>query len=381
MNTRRRTLAAVAAMGLSASLALAGCAKETDSSPVEQAEGTCLDEAPDGGLKAGQAVKDSFKGVTLTFAAYGGEYQEAQDVAYLRPFSACTGAKILQAQSDTAKLEAMVKSGNVEWNVVYSGGAIVKNKCDELAEPIPDTVDQSESTTGEFSPCQVPVVKEASYLVYNTEEFGDDPPSGMADFFDTEKYPGKRLIYGLPSYPDVFTWGAIASSLGWSEESGEPFPFDEVADKLRSIQDDLVFFTTGAQLVQMLEQGDVAMAFAWSGRAYNAAANGATYTPVYTDMVYGIIDFFVPKGASEQEASFGLVNYMMGAEQQATLTENFVYSPDNKNSDPDVPEDMEPFVPDLEQFESAMNTSTDFFNSPETVERILEEQQTFLTGG
>jgi len=381
MKKEKKSLAFMASFGLIASLALAGCANEATSGPVEEAEGTCLDEAPADGLKAGTAVRDSFKDVTLTFAAYGGEYQEAQDEAYLKPFAACTGVKILQAQSDTTKLEAMVKSGNVDWNVVYAGGAIVKNRCDELATPIPSTVDQSESSTGEFSKCQVPVVREASYLVYNTDQFGDDPPTGMADFFDTEKYPGKRLIYGLPSYPDVGTWGAVASSLGWTEASGDPFPFDEVSAKLQSIKDDLVFYTTGAQLVQMLEQADVAMAYAWSGRAYNAAQNGAPYVPVYKDMVYAVVDFFVPKGASDQDASFGLVNYMMGAEQQAKLTELFVYSPDNKNSRPEVPEDMKPFAPTQEQFETAMNTSTDLFNAPETVERILEEQQKFLVGG
>lgn len=378
---RKRTLSIIAMFGLGVSLALAGCAKDTESGPAEEAEGSCLSEAPADGLKAGTAVRDSFKDVTLTFSAYGGEYQEAQDEAYLKPFAACTGVKILQAQSDTAKLEAMVKANKVDWNVVYAGGAIVKNRCDELAEPIPDSVDQSESSSGEFSPCQVPVVKEASYLVYNTDEFGDSPPEGMADFFDLEKFPGKRLVYGLPSYPDVGTWGAIASSLGWSEESGDPFPFDEVADKLRGLGDNLVFFTTGAQLVQMLEQGDIAMAFAWSGRAYNAARNGAPYQPVYNDMVYSVVDFFVPKGASEQEASFGLVNYMMGAEQQARMTELFVYSPDNKNADPQVSEEMRPFVPTLDQFSSAMNVSSEFFNDADTVQRILDEQQTFLIGG
>ena len=378
----RKRLSAVAACGIAVGLVLSGCASEEAAGDAEQAEGTCLDAAPDGQAVAGTAVRGSLEGQTITFAAYGGEYQEAQDKAFLQPFAECTGVKILQAQSDFTKLEAMVSTGNVDWDVVYAGGTLLANRCDDLAEPI-DTakVDISESINGLYSKCQVSAVQEASYLVYNTEMFADDPPSGMTDFFDLDKYPGKRLIYGLPSYPDVTTWSAVASSLGWSEESGQEFPFEEVLAKLEGIKEHLVYYQTGAQLVQMLEQADIAMSVAWSGRAYNAARNGAPYVPVFEDMAYSVVDFYVPKGAKDPEASFALLNYMMGAEQQATLTELFVYSPDNKNAQPEVPEDMAPFVPSQEDFAAASNNSTDYFKSPDVTKRILEDRQKLLIGG
>jgi spermidine/putrescine-binding protein len=40
--------------------------------------------------------------------------------------------------------------------------------------------------------CAIPVLEYAFTIGYNTEVFADDHPTSWAEFFDTEKFPGKR---------------------------------------------------------------------------------------------------------------------------------------------------------------------------------------------
>src|SRR5690606_28086804 len=56
---------------------------------------------------------------TLVVVGQGGSYQEAQRKAFFEPFTKETGIRIIdQSPSDPAKFQAMVESGNVEWDVV-----------------------------------------------------------------------------------------------------------------------------------------------------------------------------------------------------------------------------------------------------------------------
>src|SRR5215472_3397195 len=74
-----------------------------------------------GGLlaQASSARAKPFNGKTVTFASWGGSFQEAQKVAYCDPFAAESGATVVQAGPvDFAKFRTMVQSGQPVWDVV-----------------------------------------------------------------------------------------------------------------------------------------------------------------------------------------------------------------------------------------------------------------------
>jgi putative spermidine/putrescine transport system substrate-binding protein len=330
-------------------------------------------------------VKGSLEGTTLTFVGYGGSFQDAQSTAILQPFAACTGAEVLESSpGDYAQLEAMVESGNVTWDVVYYGAQVVAGRCGELAEVL-DTnlVDLSQTNLPEdyqLSDCQAPVDIEPSYVVYDEERFGDDPPDSFDAFFDTEKYPGKRLIYADPgnTIPDFVA--AVALSLGYSHEDlAADFPYDEVFEKIESLGDDLTTYTTFAESQQRLEAGDVAMGWVAAARPYAAHQNGATYTPIWAEDAwnYLVADFYIPKGSPNVEAAHALINYAMGAEQQEGVTEIAVYSPTHQDGDPSLPDDMAPYVATPERMETGFTLTTDYWL--ENTETFSERWSDFVT--
>jgi putative spermidine/putrescine transport system substrate-binding protein len=96
----------------------------------------------------------------------------------------------------------------------------------------------------------------------------------------------------------------------------------------------LVFWKTGAESQQLLESGEVDMAMLWSGRAYGAIKNGAPYA-VQWNQFFPVMDTLtVPKGVRSPKAAMALINYYLGAAQQAKLTELTTYSPVNTDAKP-----------------------------------------------
>ena len=93
----------------------------------------------------------------------------------------------------------------------------------------------------------------------------------MADFFDTDAYPGKR---GMRKNPKVTLEFALIA---------DGVPTDQVYDvlsteegvarafaKLDTIKDDIVWWEAGAQPPQLLADGEVVFSTAWNGRVFNA---------------------------------------------------------------------------------------------------------------
>src|SRR6185437_9602040 len=71
------------------------------------------------GISREAHAAQEFAGKTVSFASWGGSYQDAQDKCYCAPFAAASGAKVVQAGPvEYAKLRTMVQSGHPVWDVV-----------------------------------------------------------------------------------------------------------------------------------------------------------------------------------------------------------------------------------------------------------------------
>ena len=104
-------------------------------------------------------------------------------------------------------------------------------------------------------------------------ELGGKAPTSFADFFDTETFPGKRGAY------DYVTGGLPEMALiadGVAPEALYPLDTDRAYKKMDTIKDDIVWWDTGAQSVQLTADGEVAMGMSWNGRLIAAHEEGAT---------------------------------------------------------------------------------------------------------
>ncbi|WP_431912166.1 ABC transporter substrate-binding protein [Nonomuraea jabiensis] len=330
-------LAAMA--GVAASLLLATACGAGSATPASIDLGS-------GPAKSGTIKKDALSGLNMTFVSYGGVYQEGQQKAAVDPFAQESGAKILQdGPTDYAKIKAQVDSSNVTWDVIDSDSIWAEAQCGKLLQPLDySIIDKSKVPEGLSGQCTVPAMQYGMVLVYNKDKFGANPPKGWKDFFDTAKFPGKRAISGNPgdSAPGPFEGALIAD--GVAPDQLYPLDVDRATKKLQSVRSNLVFWKTGAEAQQLLESGEVDMGMVWSGRAYAAVKNGAPFQVAWDQWMPIMDSLAVPKNAKNPKASMALINYYLGAQQQAKLTELTSYSPINTDAKPSLDQTGQAFL-------------------------------------
>lgn len=328
--TRRGVAAVAGAAALALTLISCSSSSEPAAPVAERDLGTPV---------AGEVAEGVFEGVTLTYAASGGIFQEGQTEAAWDPFAEISGATFLQDAADGGKLKAMVESNNVTWDVVNATQFDTARNCGTLYEEYDySQVDISKIPEGTITDkCMTPNILYGLVVAYNTDAFGDNPPTSAADFFDTEKFPGKRTV-SQSAYldPQTVEFALVADGIDIDN-----ITVDDIQtgfDKYHELGDDLIGWTSGSQSQQQLESGEAVMGLVWSGRGYGAQAAGAPVAPMWDEWMLMVDSTGIPKGVKDKQAALAAVNFYLGAEQQATMTELTSYGPVNIDAQPQLDE-------------------------------------------
>lgn len=312
MTNRKKTLAAVAVVS---ALALTGCSTGGDG----------------GGASA------------ITFVSWGGAFQDAQLEAFGVPFTEDTDISVKSdGPSDYSKVKAQVETTNIDWDVVTAEPFWAEAQCGTLLEEL-DDIDQSGLVEGAGSACGVPVSSTAYLLAYNEEVYADAQPSNWADFFDTEKFPGKRAVWNYA--PGAALEAALLAD-GVAPEDLYPLDVDRAIEKLDTIREDIAFFDTGAQLTQMLESGEATMGVTWNGRGYDAAVNEAPIVPVWDNSLILFDVMTVPKGNPNLEQAKQLIEASITKEAQQEFVNTFPSGSSNTQVEAPSDELMNEWSPD-----------------------------------
>lgn len=275
---------------------------------------------------------------SITFASYGGETQEYQDETLAVPFTEETGIEVEHASpSSIGKLRPQVESGNVTWDVTSMGADNVAKYCGEYFEELPEDLIDEEEVYGDMadaysSDCGVAHYTAPSIMLYNTEQFGEDAPATIADAFDTEKFPGKRIFL-----PNVNT-GILEIALladGVAVDDLYPLDVDRAFEKLDTVKDDAIFPDTYGELQQAYASGSVAVGFATPSRAAYVIEDGAPYEPVWDKTVSMAEHFAIVKGSPNIQGAQQFLQFTAQAEPQAAEATKTGLPPVNPNAEPD----------------------------------------------
>ena len=298
----------------------------------------CGDDDDSGSDSGSGADSGSGKVVLNT---WGGAYQEAQEKAIVAPFEEETGIKVTVTNPiDYAKLKAMVDSNQVVWDVADVEPYISRRGCKEgwLAKLDYDVIDRSRFLESmPTTPCSVPNGAFGLGVAYNTDDFGDSPPEGWADFFDTQAFPGKRAI---PKYAESGILEAALLADGVAKEDLYPIDHERAFAKLDTIKDELVFWESGDQSEQLMQTGEVRLCACWATRMYDAKTNlDAPVAVQFNEMVYGWDDFVVPKGAENLAEAMRFIEFGTATEQEIGMTKYTPWGPsDTEAADNPAPE-------------------------------------------
>jgi putative spermidine/putrescine transport system substrate-binding protein len=310
------------------------------------------------------------EGTTLTFASFGGVYQEAQREGWLEPYSALTGVVFQESEeSSNATIKAQVESGNVEWDVVDVGNDFgLEGNADLLEEIDYSLVKQDEIIDGFATKYRVGDITYGVVLAYNTEKTAGAVPAGWADFFDTTKIPGKR---GLWKYS---TGGVLEFALmadGVQPADLYPLDLERAIAKLDTIKDDIVWWESGAQSQELIGSGEVAMSMIWNGRGYSAKhTDGKPVEMQWNQQILTADYFVVPKGTPNKQVAMEFIAWATCANNNAAVSEKIPYGPTNKNAKPN-----EAVVPDLAV--SNVDENTAYFDDAYLIDNFDEIDAAF----
>jgi len=272
---------------------------------------------------------------SVTIASWGGSYQEAQSKALFEPAAAATGIMVKQeTYGGMSDVRLQVSSGAVSLDIVASGsGSAARAGAEGLLEPL----DYSVIDVSTFYPTlksEFCVGGDVFSTVYawNTKTYGDAGPQSWADFWDTEKFPGKRAYRNKVAgalEPAMMALGVAPEDVYAELDSEEGI--ERALDKIRELKPNIdVFWSSGAQHAQLMKDGEVDMTTGWNGRFDNAAKDGAMVTYSFNQALLDYDCFAIPLGAPNKDVAMEFLAEISKAEYQDDLPKYITYGPTNK---------------------------------------------------
>lgn len=270
---------------------------------------------------------------TITVASWGGSYQEAQGKAFFRPAEEALGITIKEDTTnglDDVRLQ--VQGNAVKWDIAQLGA-------DECArgtrEGLFEKLDYSVIDASGIEPKLVKddwvgITYTSVVLIYNSEVFGENGPKTWADFWDTEKFPGRRA---LSSSMATETLSVAALADGVPIDQVYPIDIDRALKSVEKIKDKVdVWWTSGAQAMQLVKDGEVDMASIWNGRASTLQAENAPVKFSYDQGVLTADCMVIPKGAANKDLAMKALAYFLKPEIQANMPLYIANGPANEKA-------------------------------------------------
>lgn len=274
---------------------------------------------------------------TLTVSSWGGAFQKAQRQAWFDVVEKELGITIKEeTTSGIADVRAQVASGRPTLDLTTQGVntcALLENE-GKLEKLSAETLKAAEGI-----PANLKSDYWLSQIVYSVAigwreaAWPGKKPQGWAAFWDVQNFPGKRSLRRHPIY-------ALEMALivdGVPMDKLYPLDVDRAFKKLESLKPHvLVWWKSGAQSAQVLQDGEVDMVAAWNGRI-QALQEG---TPGKAGKINVTFDqqmltsdcWIIPKGAPNAELAQKAVAIMSRPEVNARISNYINYAPANGKS-------------------------------------------------
>ena len=295
-------------------------------------------DPPPDGMAAGAPEPEER---SITAVSYGGSYARAVVRGYHESFTAETGVRVDLADfmGGLAQVRAQVESGSVYWDVVDLNVAETVNGCDEgVLELIDPSIlppgPNGELPEDDFLPemnteCGVGNLLFSSIFAYNREVLTGPPPTRLADFFDLERFPGRR---GMRRSPEAnLEFAMMADGVPKDrvyDELSTPEGLARAFRKLDTIKDQVVWWETSAQAPQLLADGEVLMTTAANGRIFNAQVlEGQPFEIVWDGQVMDRGQLAIVAGTPRLEDAIRFLRHAATAESMAGVGRHIAYSP------------------------------------------------------
>lgn len=264
----------------------------------------------------------------VVYATWGGSWAEAMRKAWFEPFTQQTGIKVRTIDGpDYGKIRAMVRANNTEWDIAevnpdfqwIGPREALLEKLDFSVIPT-DHLIKGENLLTDYS---LPEAFWSRVIAYNTKKFPkDNHPKNFAEFWDTARFPGKRVMYSKAN------GGVIEAALladGVPADKLYPLDLDRALKKLDKLKDATLWYETNAQAVQYLQDEQGVLGLVADGRVKFIQEKGAPVEIEYQDSQLTWTSYVVIKGAPNKANAMKLLASMTSLEGQKAIGMAYTY--------------------------------------------------------
>jgi len=219
----------------------------------------------------------------LTILASSGAYRAAQQRAYFEPFEKAHQVRI-RLKTYHGGLTPLTSADQGGWDVVDITESDARTACAaqylavldrSVLLSAPDGTPPNEDfIDASLSRCGVAHLSYATVLAYDERAFPTEKPRSVTDFFDIERFPGKRALQRTPKA--IMEWAMLSHNVPvrqiydlLSTERG----FRLVTQRLDKLKDHIVWWQEAHEPVELLRTGKVVMAAGDNGQFFSARKN------------------------------------------------------------------------------------------------------------
>lgn len=278
----------------------------------------------------------------LSIGTWLGAYEKARQQALFTPFTQKTGIPIttvpynggigILQQTNPPDLIGMNEDDALR---ACDKGLLAPRDYRAMVAPalFDQTLDEAFSPKT-FRPCSIAQATFSTVIAYSLEAFPDTKPQTVSDFFDLERFPGKR---GLRKHPDaIMEWALMARGV----------PTNQIYDllstqrglrlaleKLETIRDHIVWWDLPDMPVGLLQRGNVVMTSAFNGRIFAAQAMRAPLIILWDGQLVELETWVITgqQNIPNLQAS-EFIRFATTAEAQARLAEHIPYGPTRRSA-------------------------------------------------
>ncbi|WP_225716433.1 ABC transporter substrate-binding protein [Bradyrhizobium semiaridum] len=259
----------------------------------------------------------------------GGIYTKAFGAVFYRPFTQATGIEVVGVQATAepvAQIKTMVDTKNYTWDMakiswpaillLTSGATPYLEKHGLESEPVIKSIPPEY-----MSPYGVGTNVYTTVLAYRADAFkGRKAPQSWADFWNVADFPGRRAVRKHPfdTVEEALMGAGVPTAQVYPCDLGKAFAsLDKIKPSVA------VWWTTGAQVEQMLTSGEIDMIPTWVSRAQAAQAAGAPVEIVWNQGIWGADNWSIIAGTPNADACREFIKFASDPKRMAALTEFF----------------------------------------------------------
>ena len=299
----------------------------------------------------------------VTAFVFGGVWKKSAMAAFGEPFTQKTGIPVVYQDPYTfAKLRAMHEAKAMQVDVVsVQGGEMFQARRRNMLMPLDfSVIDRSVLDPRQLRHGNAIGAHTLSHVIcYNEKKWpGEHHPKSWADFWDVERFPGRRVL----RREEVWVTEAALKADGVKDDEFYPIDVARVFRSLDRIKPHIkAWYYDNSQAQQLMEQEEVDLIAMMNGRATDSIFNAkAPFEIVWNEAICegGAQGWIAPVGCPNPTGAMKFLDIVGRAEYQAVFARLIYYAPQNPKAfdllEPAIAKLM-PTYPDNEKLAHIIN--------------------------